>query len=155
MTLPRRSFLKGILATGGAMALGTSILPETVMAKEWPQNAFEAENVKDVLLKLFKTVTPKESNQIIIDAPDIAENGAVVPIEVTTKLPKVESITILGEKNPTPLVAHFNFANNADAWIKTRIKLGETSNIIAIVKVDGRFYMAHRAVKVTIGGCGG
>ncbi|MCK5716216.1 MAG: thiosulfate oxidation carrier protein SoxY [Thiomargarita sp.] len=155
MSLPRRDFLKGIIATSGVMALGTILIPEILMAKEWPKDAFYAEKVEDVLLKLFEDADPAKSNQIIIEAPEIAENGAVVPIEVTAPFTNVDSITIIGDQNPTPLIAQFNFEDNAEAWIKTRIKLGKTSNVVAVVKAEGKFYIAQRHVKVTIGGCGG
>lgn len=152
MNLPRRSFLKGVIATGGAMALGT--VPTAVMA-DWPKMAFEATTVEDALMALFESPDVKESDQITIDAPEIAENGAVVPVSITANLPNVESITIIGEKNSTPLIGKFKFADNAEGWVKTRIKMGETSNVVAIVKADGKLYVARREVKVTIGGCGG
>jgi len=150
MNTPRRTFLKSIIATGGAMAIGA----HAVMA-DWPGKAFRAGTVEQAIQALFESHDVKKSDEITIEAPEIAENGAVVPIEVTANLPKVESITIIGEENPKPLIAQFNFAENAYGWVKTRIKLAETSNVIAIVKADGKLYKARRLVKVTIGGCGG
>jgi len=159
MNVPRRAFLKGVIATGGAMVLGSSLLPQSVMA-DWPKNAFGAESIDETLRILFgksggvRNVTHKE---IAIKAPNIAENGAVVPVEVTANFDRIESIVIIGENNPKSLVAQFNFPNpeNAVGWVKTRIKLGQTSNIVAVVKANGKLYMAKREVKVTIGGCGG
>jgi len=147
MSIPRRTFLKGVLATSGVM-----VVP-TVMA-DWPEKAFMADTVEDALKSLFLDVETG-SNKITINAPVIAENGAVVPVEVTTDLPKVESIMIIAEENPKPLIAKFDLAENAVGWIKTRIKMAETSNVIAIVKADGKLYESRRLVKVTIGGCGG
>jgi sulfur-oxidizing protein SoxY len=152
-TLPRRTFLKGIIATGGAMALGTTVLPSAVMA-DWPKLAFEATSVDEAMMALFESPDVEESDKITIDTPKIAENGAIVPVEITVNLPNVESITIISEKNPTPLIGQFEFADNAEAWVKTRIKMDQTSNIVAVVKADGKLYAARRKVKVTVGGCG-
>jgi len=154
MNLPRRTFLKGVIATSGAMALGTAVLPPTVMA-DWPKMAFEAKTVEDALMALFESPDVKETDKIIIKAPSIAENGAVVPIEVTADLPNVESITIIGEKNPIPLIGQFNFTESVEPWVKTRIKMGETSNVVAVVIANGVLFVMRREVKVTIGGCGG
>lgn len=156
MSLPRRTFLKSLLATGGVMALGTTVLPTTVMA-DWPKAAFEAKSIEEALMALFESDEVTESDKITITAPEIAENGAVVPIEVSAQLPKIESMVVIADKNPVPLVAQFNFPepDNATGWLKTRIKMGETSNIIVVTKADGKLYMARRNVKVTIGGCGG
>jgi sulfur-oxidizing protein SoxY len=96
-----------------------------------------------------------ESRDIAITAPDIAENGAVVPIAITSKIPNTQSISIVAEKNPFPLAATFDVANGAEPYASVRLKLGQTSNVRAIVKAaDGRFYTAVKEVKVTVGGCG-
>jgi len=152
--LPRRTFLKSILATGGAMALGTTVLPSAVMA-DWPKMAFDASTIEEALLALFENDDVEESDKITIKAPDTAENGAVVPVSITANLRKVESITVIGENNPTPLIAQFNLADNAGNYIKTKIKMGETSNVVAVVKADGKLYVARRQVEITEGGCGG
>ncbi len=157
MSMPRRTFLKGVLATSGAAAIGTSLLPPTVMA-DWPEKAFMADTFEDVLKALSETSKEVKiigSDKLTIDAPAIAENGAVVPIEVTADLPKAEYIAIIAEENPKPLIAKFKFSEDALVWVKTRIKMAETSNVSAIVKADGKFYGVRRLVKVTIGGCGG
>ena len=158
MNLPRRTFLKGLFATGSAMALGTSVLPQSVMA-DW-QTAIEkkeATEAKDALFDGAKITEITDKNLIAIKTPKMAENGQVVPIEVTANLEKLESITILVEKNTTPLVAQFNFPDpeNALGWVKTRIKMGKTSDVVAIVKANGQLYAARQEVTVTIGGCGG
>ncbi len=161
MNTPRRTFLKRVLATGGAIALSAIALPQSVMAS-WSkkaEKAFNADTVGDASNVLFdsglQTVT--DGRKVSIKAPDIAENGAVVPIEVMANLERVESIAIFGEENPKPLVAQFNFPDpdTAVGWVKARIKLARTSKVFAVVKADGKLYKAEREVKVTIGGCGG
>jgi len=122
---------------------------------DWPKKAFEADTVDDVIKALFESPDVEESTNITIDAPKIAENGAVVPIEIVANFSKVDSITIIGDKNPVPLIGQFNFFDNAEGYVKTRIKLGATSNVVAVVKAEGKLYVARRAVKVTLGGCGG
>lgn len=153
MRTSRRTFLKNAL-TGGVLALGATLLPRALMA-EWPKQAFEAKSVDDALTALFSSKEATESDKIKIDAPDIAENGAVVKIEVSTELEKVESIAIVAEKNPIPLIAQFKLGENALGFISTRIKMGETGKVIAVVKADGKLYTASKEVKVTVGGCGG
>jgi len=98
---------------------------------------------------------PADSKDITIKAPDIAENGAVVPVEVTSGIPGTTAIAILAEKNATPLVADFGLMSGAEAYISTRIKMGQTSLVRAVVMAGGKAYTAAKEVKVTIGGCGG
>jgi sulfur-oxidizing protein SoxY len=95
------------------------------------------------------------SGDISVKAPDIAENGAVVPVEIISSIAGTDSIAIVGEKNTLPLIAVFNFSNGGQGYVSTRIKMGSTSNVIALVKAGGKAYKAHKEVKVTIGGCGG
>jgi sulfur-oxidizing protein SoxY len=92
---------------------------------------------------------------ISVKAPDIAENGAVVPVEITSNIAGTESITIIGEKNALPMIAQFDLSNGAQGYVSTRIKMGNTSNVRAVVKAGGKMYTAAKEVKVTIGGCGG
>lgn len=150
MNTSRRIFLRSAIALG----VGAIILPSTVMAEK-PVAAFQAKSVDNSLENLFKGAQIEDSDKITIKAPEIAENGRVVPIEITADLAKVESITVLSEKNPMPLVAKFNFAGNGKGWLKTRIKMGGTGNVIAVVKADGKLYKASQEVKITVGGCGG
>ena len=98
---------------------------------------------------------PTESKDINIKEPDIAENGAVVPVEITSKIAGTTSIAIMGEKNANPLVATFKIENGAEAFVSTRIKMGQTAMVRAIVTAGGKTYTASKEVKVTIGGCGG
>jgi sulfur-oxidizing protein SoxY len=96
-----------------------------------------------------------ESKDIVITSPDIAENGAVVPFTISSRLPKTESIALLVEKNPNVLAASFNIPAGTEAGVTTRVKMGQTSNVTALVKADGKFYYTTKEVKVTMGGCGG
>lgn len=156
MNIPRRSFLKSTFALGGAFTLGTTLRPQSASA-DWPAVAFEADNVEHALMALFENAEIEESDNIKIQTPEIAENGAVVPVEVSADFPKLESITLFAEKNPVPLIGQFNFPDpqTAVGWIKTRIKMSETAHVIAVVSAGGKLYSARREVKVTIGGCGG
>lgn len=152
----RRTFLKGTLASGGiAVAVGAGLLtPATVMAA-WPKAAFEAKGVDDTLTALLGGKDHTASGDIKIKAPDIAENGAVVPVSITADQPGIESITILAAANATPLAASFDLGAGAEGYVSTRIKMGKTSDVIAVVKAGGKVYSASKSVKVTIGGCGG
>lgn len=156
MNHQRRQVLKGAGAAGAvgvAMAAGL-LKPTAVYAAPWNQAGFEARNLADAL-KAINGAGAAESGQITVKAPDIAENGAVVPVEVISAIPATESIAIVGEKNNLPLVAHFDLMNGAEGFVSTRIKLGSTSNVRAVVKAGGKMYTAAKEVKVTIGGCGG
>jgi sulfur-oxidizing protein SoxY len=144
MSTSRRTFLRNAVA----LSIGAAILPSAVMAER--SAAFQNESLDDALSNLFEG-TAAESDKITIEAPHIAENGRVVPIKVIADLPKVESITILSEKNPRPLVAKFNFPGNAKGWLKTRIKMGGSGNVIVVVKADGKLYRASRKIRVTRG----
>ncbi|WP_303902029.1 thiosulfate oxidation carrier protein SoxY [Thiohalomonas denitrificans] len=154
--MKRRIFLKGTLASGAvATAVSAGLLSPRQVLADWPKNAFEAETVQDALKGLYDSDLTEPSDAVNIKAPDIAENGAVVPISVSADLPNVESVTIIAEKNGTPLAASYQLGASAKPSISTRIKMGETSNVIAVVKADGKAYSARKEVKVTIGGCGG
>ncbi|MFP3874462.1 MAG: thiosulfate oxidation carrier protein SoxY [Thiohalophilus sp.] len=154
--MQRRTFLKGSLAGSTvAVAVGAGLLtPGTVMAA-WPKNAFETESMETAMNDLFGSAEAEPSDDISIKAPDIAENGAVVPVSVTTGISGIEEIAIIAEKNDSPLAANFKLASNAKGFVSTRIKMAKTSNVIAVVKSGGKAYSARKEVKVTIGGCGG
>jgi sulfur-oxidizing protein SoxY len=154
--MKRRTFLKGTLASSviGVAASAGLLNPRTVLAA-WPKTAFDAKSVDEVYDALFKSKEASSSSDIKIKAPDIAENGAVVPISVSTTIGGIRSISVLVEKNPAPLAARFNFASNTEGFISTRVKMGKTSNIIAVVKTGDKTFSASKEVKVTIGGCGG
>jgi sulfur-oxidizing protein SoxY len=154
--MKRRTFVKGTLAGSAvAVAAGAGLLtPRSVLAA-WPNSAFEAKNVQEALKGAFGTELTDPSDAIQIKAPEIAENGAMVPVEISTKLPNPESISIIVENNPTPLAASFVLGANTNGVAATRIKMGKTSNVIAVVRSGGKLYSARKEVKVTIGGCGG
>jgi len=152
----RRRVLK---STGGAAVLGLAMAagvfrPGAAQA-EWNKAAFEVKTLNDAV-KAMGGAPPTESKDITITSPDIAENGAVVPFTITSKIPNTESIAVLVEKNPSILAAKFDFPPGTDPWVNTRVKMGQTSNVFAVVKTsDGKFYYAPKEVKVTLGGCGG
>ena len=154
--MQRRTFLQGSLAGGAvAVAVGAGILsPRTVLAA-WPKAAFEAKSVQDAMNGLFGSADSTASGDIKIKAPDIAENGAVVPITVDSSIGGIESIAIIAEKNGQPLAASFNLSKSAKGFVSTRIKMGKTSDVIAVVSAGGKRYASRKNVKVTIGGCGG
>lgn len=152
----RRLILKGSAGSGAlACALAAGLLrPAAAFATDWNKSAFEAKAVADAL-KHIAAAGATESAEILIKAPDIAENGAVVPIEVTSRIADAESIALLVEKNPFPLLAYVDLANGAEAYLNTRCKMGQTSVVKVLVKAGGKHYIASREIKVTIGGCGG
>jgi len=151
--MQRRTFLKGTLA-GSAFALGATFLPRVVLA-EWPKAAFEAKTPEDIVKTLFNSVEVQDSDKIVLKAPEIAENGAQVQIEISTDLPKVESIAVIAEQNPIPLIAQFNLTEGVEGTVITRIKMAKSGKLITIVKADGKLYRASKEIKVTVGGCGG
>mgnify|MGYP001550285097 FL=1 len=154
-SMKRRLFMKGSLATGAlGVAISTGLIPRTALAA-WSKDAFEAKDVNGALGGLFGSTDLTASDKIKIKAPDIAENGAVVPVSVTTDIAGAQSISIITEKNQTPLTASFDLGPGAEGYVSTRIKMGKTSSVIAIVKADGKLYSVGKEVKVTIGGCGG
>ena len=151
----RRRFLQ---LTGGAGALAavaaTGLFKAgPVAAASWNKAAFEAKTMEDVM-KILGVSDPVTSSDISITAPDIAENGAIVPVAVTSRIPNTESIAIISEKNPFPLAASFNVMGGIEGYVSTRIKMGQTSNVRAVVKAGGKYYTAVKEVKVTVGGCG-
>lgn len=152
----RRNLLKGTGAAGAvAVAVAAGLLkPSQVLAAEWNKAAFDAKNMADAM-KGIGAGSPVDSKDIKIKAPDIAENGAVVPIEIDSSIPGTESIAIFVEKNATPLAAEFTFSNGAEGYVSTRIKMLKSSLVRAVVKAGGKTYTAAKEVKVTIGGCGG
>jgi sulfur-oxidizing protein SoxY len=149
-----------VLRTGGGVTLLTFVAaagwlrPGEAQA-EWNKAAFET-NALDATMKALGGGTPAQSKDItFFQTPDIAENGAVVPVGITSAIPKTESIAILVEKNPNMLVAVFDIPPGTEPSLSTRIKMGQSSNVVALVKADGKYYMASKEIKVTLGGCGG
>ena len=155
-SIKRRIFLKGSLAAGTVgVAVGAGILTPQAVLAAWPEAAFKAKEIPDALSALMGSDTTEPNEGITIKAPDIAENGAVVPITVSTDMAGVESIAIMASANPVPLVASYDLGANAQGFVSTRIKMGKTGDVVAVVKADGKLYSNRKGVKVTIGGCGG
>ena len=155
MSIKRRTFLKGTLASGTVgVAVGAGLLTPQAVLADWPKQAFEAKKMDPALEKLVGTASPEASDKITVKAPDIAENGAVVPITVETGL-KASTITIVAKENPAPLIATFDMTDQTAGYVSTRIKMGKTSDVVAVVESGGKVYQAKKEVKVTIGGCGG
>ena len=136
-----------------AAAISAGILPASAFA-DWNKAAFDAKNMNDVLKAMGGSAAEK-SGDITITAPDIAENGAVVPVAVSSKLANTQSISILVEKNPSSLAAQFDILPGTEANVGTRVKMGQSSNVHAVVKAGGKYYVATKEIKVTLGGCGG
>ena len=156
MSIQRRTFIKGTLAGSAiGVAVGAGLLtPRAVMAA-WPKKAFDAKSVGDALSALHGSSDAADSGEIMIKAPDIAENGAVVPITISTTLGDLNSISVIAAKNPVPLVASYEMGPSAEGYISMRIKMGKTSDVVAVVKSGDKLLRAAKEVKVTIGGCGG
>lgn len=145
----RRAWLKIALAWTTAAAL----VPLRALAAVWNRSAFEAQQLDGALAGLgVRQVGP--SPDIVLVAPDVAENGAIVQVEVESRIPGTEAIAILAEKNPTPLVANFVFAEGALPYVVTRIKMAETGELQAIVQAGGQYYRVSKRVEVALGGCG-
>ena len=153
--LPRRLFLKNTLATAVLVGVGTSLFrPGWALAAEWPKDAFSAKKLEEAMTALFGTSPTSPSPAIKLKVPTQAENSAQVQIQVLAEMPDVETIAIFVEKNPSPLIAHASFTG-AEGYFSARMKMAQTSDVVAVVKAGGKLYTAKQNVKVTVGGCGG
>lgn len=145
-TLKHSALVAGLLAT-------TGLFPQYAMA--YNKVAFEVKSLGEVV-KALGAGTPVESKDVTIGGPDIAENGAVVPLTASTALPGVKQMLILVEKNPAAMVAQFNVTDSVEANFATRAKMGQSSDVYAVaIMNDGKVLFAKKEVKVTLGGCGG
>lgn len=152
----RRTFLKGMATTGmvaAAIAAGF-IKPAAALAAGWNKSAFSAKTIADAM-KEAGYGGAAESSDILLKVPDIAEDGSIVPMEVTSNIPGTTSIAIFAEKNPNPLVADIQFSGGAVPYISLHIKMAETAVVRVAVKAGDKIYTQGREVKVTLGGCGG
>jgi sulfur-oxidizing protein SoxY len=141
-------------ATVAGLLAATGFLPMPAQAA-WPQTAFEAKTLADAV-KALGGDAPVESKDVTITGPDIAENGAVVPVGCATTLPGVKRLLLLVEKNPSVLAAVFDVTDAIEANISTRTKMGQSSNVFAVAMMgDGKVLYAAKEIKVTLGGCGG
>jgi sulfur-oxidizing protein SoxY len=154
MTMNRRQTLQAGLSASTVGLLMSGGLITAVQAQSANKNAFDAKTLKDTLSALGGTGADA-AGKITITSPDIAENGAVVPVGVTSDIPGTTDIYILVEKNPSPLSASFGIPAGTEANVQTRVKMGQSSNIHAVVKANGKLYAAVKETKVTLGGCGG
>jgi sulfur-oxidizing protein SoxY len=151
----RRNFLQfagGLCMTAALGAVGL-LRSAAVQAAAWNKAGFESKAFADAM-KSIGASGATESKDIVITAPDIAENGAVVPVEVTSRIPGTESISLVAEKNPFPLVATADLANGSEPYTYVRIKMGQTSDVYAVVKAGGKVFTAKKEIKITVGGCG-
>jgi sulfur-oxidizing protein SoxY len=151
-----------VLRSGGGLALFTLVAAagwlrpgQANAADAWNQAAFDTHSLDETVKALGGAAAAPNPGVTFFQTPDIAENGAVVPIGVTSTIPKTESIAILIEKNPNILAAVFDIPPGTDPSLSTRVKMAQTSNVYALVKADGKFYVASKEIKVTLGGCGG
>ncbi|MDQ1362500.1 MAG: sulfur-oxidizing protein SoxY [Pseudomonadota bacterium] len=156
MNTTRRKFLKTSAMTGAAVAtIGTGILAPRHAMAAWSKAAFDATDVNAALTGSYGNTDMTNSNDIEIKAPDIAENGAVVPVSVSSKIAGTESISILLPGNNTPLAATFTLSSRTEGFVSTRVKMSKTADVVAVIRANGKLYTAKKEVKVTIGGCGG
>jgi sulfur-oxidizing protein SoxY len=155
MNLLRRKFIKTATFVGGAIAIGGSaLLPQRAIGA-YNKAAFDARDPNGALTASLGSDQHSASDAIKLKAPDIAENGAVVPITVSADMGNVSNISIVAVANPQPLTSTYVLSPAAEAYVSTRVKLAKTTDVVAVVKADGKLYSATKEVKVTIGGCGG
>jgi sulfur-oxidizing protein SoxY len=152
MSEHRRAFIKKILASSAYLFV--HLLASKPASADWPEKQQAPDILNETLKSLFKDKKITDTDKIDIKIPKIAENGAVVPISISTKLPDVQSISILVEKNPIPLAAKFELAPELDAFVSARLKMAASSDVIVMVETNEAFYRAKEHVNVTIGGCG-
>jgi sulfur-oxidizing protein SoxY len=156
MPVNRREFLKKSISFGAcSVAAASGLLIAEPANAEWVAENFAPSILEETLKNLFKDQKLIETDKINIKIPKIAENGAVVPITVTSSLDGIENISILVEKNPVPLAARFDLSPELEPFVSARLKMAETSDVIVIAQTGNNLYSARETVKVTIGGCGG
>lgn len=155
MDRSRRIVLKGAGATGAlAAALAAGLLRPGTAAAAWNKGAFDAKTTADAM-KALGYAGAVESKDIQIRAPEIAENGAVVPIDITSNIPGTTAISVFIEKNPFPYTGTFDVSQGALPFVHLRAKIGESSPVRVVVTAGGKHFTTAKEVKVTIGGCGG
>jgi sulfur-oxidizing protein SoxY len=155
--MERREFLAGSSgATALALAAASGLTPAYAQnAPGWNKAAFDSKSLADVAKVLGATSAPVESKELLLQAPEIAENGNVVRVGAQSNLPNTTQIALVVEKNPNALAAMFDIPSGTDANVSTNIKMGQSSNVYALAKVGDKFFYAVKEVKVTLGGCGG
>ncbi len=150
----RRFFLKALIASSTLLAGLGGLLKPLIAFADRNKEAFSAKTETEAIAKFFTDQDIIPSDAIKIGVHDLVENGAVVPVEINANLPETSSITILVEKNPNPLIANFDLSPVCSGFISTRIKMAESSDIIAIIRSKGKLFSARKFVEVIEGGCG-
>ncbi|MCA1790180.1 MAG: thiosulfate oxidation carrier protein SoxY [Thioalkalivibrio sp.] len=150
--MKRRWFLKGTLATTVALAAPWLLIPMRVLGA-WPQQAFLAEDVDVALVALIGNVEILPDERTVLSTPDFAENGAMVPVGVATDVPGADSVILVSEPNPFPLIANFHLKPRLRGTITTRIRMGGSGDLVAIIRAGGRYYGTRQHVRVATGGC--
>lgn len=153
--MKRRNFLKNSMLFAGVLTTLPSVLFTKKSYAAWPKKSFDIKDLTDSVKSVYGHNNLEESSKVKLKAPSIAENGAIVPINVSTSLENVDSIMIFVENNPQPLSSGYQLTQLAEPSIGTRLKMGKTSNVMAAVKSGDKVYTSTQEVKVTIGGCGG
>ena len=155
--MERREFLAGSSgATALALAAATGLAPAHAQnASGWNKAAFDSKTLADAAKAMGATGAPVESKDLILQAPEIAENGAVVRVGAQSNIPNTTQIALVVEKNPSALAALFEIPAGTDANVSTNLKMGQSSNVFALAKVGDKFFYSVKEVKVTLGGCGG
>ncbi len=151
MNLERRKATLAAAAVLGGSFLAGLLRPGTLLAA-WNQLAFDANNLQDALGAL-RIANPAQSRDVLIDAPDIAENSRFVPVQITSGIPKTQSIAIFVDRNPFPHIARFDFAPGTLAFVALRLRIAETSPVRVVVRAGNSYYVAMKEVRVTVGGC--
>jgi sulfur-oxidizing protein SoxY len=152
----RRVLLKGSLGAGAiGVAVSAGLLAPSAVLAAWPEAAFKATDTAAALKDLLGSDATETSDKVMIKAPDIAENGAVVPVTVESDIEGAKSIAIIASGNGTPLIASFDLGESAVPFVSTRIKMAKTADVVAVVQTEAGLFSAAKPVKVTIGGCGG
>jgi sulfur-oxidizing protein SoxY len=161
MSIARRKFLKTTVV-GSGIIWGASLFPQWLLAEENSASPTLSPAEQEAAKQLFdKAVTEvygkaeyEISSKVTVKSPDRPENGSAVNVEVLTDLPAVKSITLIAANNPAPMLAKFNLSEGMESYVYTRVKLAKTGNVSAVVESEGKLYVAHKEVIVTVGGCG-
>ena len=153
--MKRRSIIKGVLGAGLLPFLSglAGLIPATAHARV--VEAFDAKTTKEAIDVLFKEAKPQESDKLKLIAPDIAENGTVVPLTIQSSLDNLESIAVFATENPRALVATYKFTPNSAPPLDLRVKLGKTQKVLIIAQAGGKLYSTSKQISVSVGGCGG
>ena len=151
----RRNFIKNSMLFAGSLVAAPSLIVSRKAYAAWPEKSFDIRDLTESVSSVYGHSNLEESSKVKLKAPEIAENGAIVPINVSTTLDNVESIMIFVENNPQPLSSGYKLTSLSEPSIGTRLKMGKTSNVMAAVKSGDKVYTSTQEVKVTIGGCGG